>query len=293
MTIHSVAPSHQPGNMQRQSGVSRFLYWVAEHAVLIVLAILFMAPLSFVLLTSFMSSTQTLTGSLWPNPWDFGNYARGFTEVPLALWFGNSFMYAGLSTVFMLISSVPAAYVLARIRIRFANTIFLAIIVAMLLPPQVTIVPIYVMWSQLGLTGTLWPLILPNLLGDAFSIFLLRQFFLTVPSEYADAARIDGNGEFGVLLRVIVPMARPGIAASAIFLFFHCWNDYFGPLMYSSENPSNWPVAYGLAGFHGSHGTDWGTTMAVTTLVTIPVVIIFFFAQRVFVEGITLTGVKG
>ncbi|MEO6942031.1 MAG: carbohydrate ABC transporter permease [Terrimesophilobacter sp.] len=293
MTTHKVAPLRQAERRRAQSAMSRFLYWVAEHALLIVLAILFMAPLVFVLLTSFMSANQTLTATLWPNPWDFGNYLRGFTQVPLALWFGNSFMYAGLSTVFMLISSVPAAYVLARIRIRFANTIFLAIIVAMLLPPQVTIVPIYVMWSQLGLTGTLWPLILPNILGDAFSIFLLRQFFLTIPSEYADAARIDGNGELGVLLRVIVPMARPGIAASAIFLFFHCWNDYFGPLMYSSENPNNWPVAYGLAGFHGSHGTDWGTTMAVTTLVTIPVVIIFFFAQRVFVEGITLIGVKG
>lgn len=293
MTTHTVTPSRQTDRKPRSPGVSGFLYWVAEHAVLIVLAILFMAPLVFVLLTSFMSSNQTLSASLWPNPWDFGNYFRAFTQVPLALWFGNSFMYAGLATLFMLISSVPAAYVLARIRIRFANTIFLAIIIAMLLPPQVTIVPIYVMWAQLGLTGTLWPLILPNLLGDAFSIFLLRQFFLTIPSEYADAARIDGNGELGVLLRVIVPMARPGIAASAIFLFFHAWNDYFGPLMYSSENPANWPVAYGLAGFHGSHGTDWGTTMAVTTLVTIPVVVIFFFAQRVFVEGITLTGVKG
>lgn len=293
MTTHTVASSRQKDRKPRQPGVSGFLYWVAEHAMLIVLAILFVAPLVFVLLTSFMSSNQTLSASLWPNPWDFGNYFRAFTQVPLALWFGNSFMYAGLATLFMLISSVPAAYVLARIRIRFANTIFLAIIIAMLLPPQVTIVPIYVMWAQLGLTGTLWPLILPNLLGDAFSIFLLRQFFLTIPSEYADAARIDGNGELGVLLRVIVPMARPGIAASAIFLFFHAWNDYFGPLMYASENPANWPVAYGLAGFHGSHGTDWGTTMAVTMLVTIPVVVIFFFAQRVFVEGITLTGVKG
>jgi multiple sugar transport system permease protein len=272
---------------------SSVLLWIAEHTVLVVLAVLFVAPIVFVLLTSFMSANQTLTASLWPNPWDFGNYVRAFTQVPLAQWFGNSALYAVLATAFMLISSVPAAYVLAKIRIRFANTIFLAIIVAMLLPPQVTIVPLYVMWSQLGLTGTLWPLILPNLLGDAFSIFLLRQFFLTIPSEYADAARIDGNGELGVLVRVIVPMAKPGIAAASIFLFFNAWNDYFGPLVYTSENPDNWPVAYGLAMFHGSHGTDWGTTMAVTMLVTIPVVIIFFFAQRTFVEGITLTGVKG
>jgi multiple sugar transport system permease protein len=277
----------------RPTGSKQVLVWIAEHTVLVLLAVLFLGTVVFVLLTSFMSGSQTLTASLWPDPWDWGNYVRAFTQVPLALWFGNSTLYAVLATVFMLVSSIPAAYVLAKIRIRFANLIFLLIIVAMLLPQQVTIVPIYVMWAQLGLTGTLWPLILPNLLGDAFSIFLLRQFFLTIPSEYADAARIDGNGELGVLLRVIVPMAKPGIAASAIFLFFQSWNDYFGPLMYTSENPNNWTVSYGLAMFHGSHGTDWGTTMAVTMLVTIPVVVIFFFAQRTFVEGITLTGVKG
>jgi multiple sugar transport system permease protein len=225
----------------------RVLGWIAEHAVLIVLAVLFLAPVVFVLLTS----------------------------------------------LFMLVSSVPAAYALAKIKFRGSGVLFTAIIVAMLLPPQVTAIPVYVMWSQLGLTGTLWPLILPNLLGDAFSIFLLRQFFLTIPSEYADAARIDGNGEFGVLWRVVLPMAKPGIAATAIFMFFASWNDYYGPLLYTSENPASWPVAYGLASFRGVHGTVWGLTMAMTMLVTVPVVVIFFFAQRVFVEGITLTGVKG
>ena len=109
----------------------------------------------------------------------------------------------------------------------------------------------------------------------------------------ADAARIDGCSEWGVLLRVIIPMAKPGIAAAAIFMFFNSWNDYYGPLLYASENDAAWPVAYGLATFRGAHGTDWSITMAITVLVMIPVVLIFFFAQRVFVEGITLTGVKG
>lgn len=277
----------------RRKRPNRALLWVAEHTLLTALAALFLAPIVFVLLTSFMSGSQTLTASLWPDPWDFGNYAKALTTVPLGQWFLNSAIYAVLSTLFMLLSSVPAAYVLAKIRFRGANAIFLGIVIAMLLPPQVTIVPIYIMWSNLGMTGTLWPLILPNLLGNAFSIFLLRQFFLTIPSAYADAARIDGNGEWGVLWRVMVPMVKPGIAAAAIFQFFDAWNDYFGPLLYASETPSAWPVAYGLSTFHGSHGTDWGTTMAVTMLVTIPVVLVFFFAQRTFVEGINLTGVKG
>ena len=278
---------------RKAPSASRFLVLVGEHVVLVTVAVLFVAPILFVVLTSFMTSDQTLTATLWPDPWTFENYLKAFSEVPLLQWFGNSALYAVLATAFMLVSSVPAAYVLARIRFRFANVIFIAIIVAMLLPPQVTAVPIYVMWAKLGLTGSLAPLILPNLLGDAFSIFLLRQFFLTIPKEYADAARIDGNGEFGVLWRVIIPMAKPGIAATAIFLFFHSWNDYYGPLLYTSENPAWWPVAYGLATFRGSHSTDWGLTTAITMLVMIPVVVIFFFAQRTFVEGIALTGVKG
>jgi multiple sugar transport system permease protein len=275
------------------AAAARPLAWLAEHVVVVALAILFICPAIFVVLTSFMSSSQTLTGALWPAPWDISNYVKTFQQFPLLSWFGNSVTYAVLATAFMLLSSVPAAYVLAKVKIRFANAIFLAIVVAMLLPPQVTIVPVYVMWAKLGLTGTLWPLILPNLLGDAFSIFLMRQFFVTIPREYSDAARMDGCSEWGVLLRVVVPMAKPGVAAAAIFLFFHAWNDYFGPLLYSSENPAAWPVSYALATFHGSHGTDWGSTMAVTVLLTLPVAVIFFFAQRTFVEGITMTGVKG
>lgn len=271
----------------------QILTFVAEHVVLIVLGVLFIAPVLFVLSTSFMSSQQTLTASLWPDPFDFENYARAFTQAPLGLWFSNSALYAVLATAFMLLSSVPAAYVLAKIKFRGANFLFLAVIVAMLLPPQVKVVPLYIMWAKLGLVGSLWPLILPNLLGDAFSIFLLRQFFLTIPREYSDAARVDGNDELGVLLRVIVPMAKPGIAAAAIFSFFYAWNDYFGPLLYASQNSNSWPVAYGLATFHTTTSTDWGVTMAVTILVTVPVVIVFFFAQRTFVEGISLTGVKG
>ncbi|MDL9979282.1 carbohydrate ABC transporter permease [Microbacterium sp. ASV49] len=272
---------------------STVLMWIAEHALLVALVVMFLFPVVFVTLTSLMTADQTLTGALWPNPFTLQNYAKSFTDAPLALWFANSAMYAILATLFMLVSSVPAAYALAKLKFPGSNVLFVAIIVAMLLPPQVTAVPVYVLWTQVGLTGSLWPLILPNLLGDAFSIFLLRQFFLTIPPEYSDAARIDGAGELGVLIRVIVPMTKPGIAAAAIFMFFHSWNDYFGPLLYASENPAAWPVAYGLATFRGSHGTDWGITMAMTMIITIPVVIVFFFAQRVFVEGITLSGVKG
>jgi multiple sugar transport system permease protein len=282
----------RPRTVKPRNGGRLFL-WIAEHTALVLLGLLTILPIVFVVLTSLMSSNQALTASILPTHWEWGNYLRVFTTLPLAQWFGNSAMYAVLATLFMLLSSVPAAYALAQIRFRGANLIFTAIIVTMLLPPQVTAVPVYVMWSHLHLTGTLWPLILPNLLGDAFSIFLLRQFFLTIPKEYGDAARMDGAGEWRVLWSVIVPMARPGIASAAIFMFFNSWNDYYGPLLYASENQSAWPVAYGLATFRGQHGTDWSMTMAMTVVIMIPVVVIFFFAQKAFVEGIALTGVKG
>lgn len=285
------ALSKEPSRRPRRR--RRLLPWIAEHAALVAIAVLMVAPVVFVLLTSLMTSDQALTASIIPSPLTWDNYARVFTDLPLARWFGNSALYAVLATLFMLVSSVPAAYALAQIEFKGSGLIFTVIVIAMLLPPQVTAVPQYVMWSQLHLTGTLWPLILPNLLGDAFSVFLLRQFFLTIPKEYGDAARTEGCNEWRVLWNVAVPMAKPGIASAAIFLFFKSWNDFYGPLVYASENDAAWPVAYGLATFRGQHGSDWAMTMAMTVVIMVPVVLVFYFAQKAFVEGIALTGVKG
>ena len=266
---------------------------VADNAIVITLAVCFVAPFVFIVLTSVMSAQQAGTSFSWPTQWHWENYSEVFRKLPMLKYFGNSFVYASLATLFMLVSSVPAAYALARIRFRGANVLFLAVIAMMLLPPQVTSVPLYVMWTHAGLTGTLWPLILPNLLGDAFSIFLLRQFFLTIPAEYTEAARLDGCGEVRTLWRVILPMAKPGVAATSIFLFFASWNDYYGPLLYTSENEGAWPVSYALAQFRTARSVDWNLTMAATVVAMVPVVLIFFLAQRTFVQGITLTGVKG
>jgi len=267
--------------------------WVADHAVSLALVVCFVGPFVFVVLTAFMSGRQAGTSFAWPTSWHPENFARVFEKLPMLKYFGNSLLYALLATAMMLASSVPAAYALARIRFRGSGLYFLAIIAMMLLPPQVTSVPLYVMWAQLHLTGSLWPLILPNLLGDAFSIFLLRQFLLTIPRDYTEAARLDGCGELRTLLRVIAPMAKPGLAATAIFMFFHSWNDYYGPLLYTSENEAAWPVSYALAQFRGARSVDWDLTMAATLIAMVPVVLLFFVAQRAFVQGVTLTGVKG
>jgi multiple sugar transport system permease protein len=271
----------------------RTLTFIGEHALAIALALAFLAPFVFIVLTSVMTNEQALTPDLWPQSWHFDNFGKVFDNAPMLRYLANSLMYSVLATGFMLLSSIPAAYALARLRWRGRNLAFLGVLVMMMLPPQVTVVPLYVLWARWDLTGTLWPLILPNLFGDAFSIFLIRQFLLTIPEEYADAARADGCSELRVMLQIILPLAKPGIAAAGLFMFFLTWNDYFGPLIYTGENADNWTLALGLASFRDLHRVQWNLTMAATLLVMVPVIILFFFAQKAFVRGVTLTGVKG
>jgi multiple sugar transport system permease protein len=271
----------------------RFLVAVADHSLLIVAAIVFLAPFLFIVLTAFMSNAQALSPDLWPHPFRLANFADVFREAPIWRYALNSLLYGGLATLFLLVSSIPVAYALARLRWRGREAAFLIVLIAMMLPPQVTVIPVYVMWAKLHLVGSLWPLILPNALGDAFSIFLLRQFFLTIPEEYLDAARVDGCGEFRILTTIVLRLAKPAIAAVALFSFLFCFNDFFGPLLYTGESPSNWTLSVWLSQFRTVHQVQWNLTMAATLLVITPVIILFFLAQRAFVEGVTLTGVKG
>jgi multiple sugar transport system permease protein len=271
----------------------RFLVSLADHSLLIAAAALFLAPVVFVTLTALMTNDQALSPRLWPEPFQWSNFTEVFHSSPLWRWALNSFVYASLATLGLLISSIPVAYAFSRLRWRGRDTVFLVVLVALMLPPQVTVVPLYVMWAKLGLVGSLWPLIIPNWFGDAFAIFLLRQFFLTIPEEYIDAARVDGCGELRILSTVVLRLAKPAIAAVALFSILYTWNDFFLPLLYVGENPDNWVASIGLSQFRSLHQVQWNLTMAATLLVMAPVIAVFFLAQRAFVEGVTLTGVKG
>jgi multiple sugar transport system permease protein len=271
----------------------RFLVAVANNSLLIAAAVAFLAPFGFIVLTSLMTTNQALSAHLWPHPFRLHNFIDVFTKAPLWRWTLNTMLYSCLATIGVLVSSVPVAYALARLRWRGRDAAFLVVLIALMLPPQVSVVPLYVMWAKLHLVGTLWPLIIPNWLGDAFSIFLLRQFFLTIPEDYLDAARVDGCGELRILFTVVTRLAKPAIAAVALFSFLYTFNDFFLPLLYVGENSHNWVLSIGLAQFRSLHQVQWNLTMAATLLVMAPVIILFFLAQRAFVEGVTLTGVKG
>ena len=271
----------------------RFLVAVADHSILIALAIIFIAPFVFIALTAVMSNEQALSSKLWPHPFEWHNFVKVFSSAPLLRYYGNTVLYAGLATLGLLLSSIPVAYALARLRWRGRNVALVLILASMMLPQQVTVVPLYVLFAKIHLVGSLWPLILPNFFGDAFSIFLLRQFFLTIPEEYSDAARVDGCGELRVMASGVVRLAKPAIAAVALFSFLYCWNDFFGPLLYTGENQGHWTLSVGLSQFRTVHQVQWNLTMAATLMFMAPVIALFFAAQKAFIEGVTLTGVKG
>ena len=270
----------------------RRLISIADHSLLIAAAIAFLAPFAFMVMTALMTDAQSLSPDIWPKPFHWSNLTEVFDQAPFLRYTANSMLYAGLATIGVLVSSIPVAYALSRLRWKGRDAVFLLVLASMMLPAQVTAVPLYVMWSKLHLVGSLAPVIIPNWFGDAFSIFLLRQFFMTIPEEYADAARVDGCGEFKIMCTVILRLAKPAIAAVALFSFLYCWNDFFGPLLYTGENEHHWTVSLGLSQFRTTYQVHWNLTMMATILFMAPVIALFFAAQRAFVEGVTLTGVK-
>jgi multiple sugar transport system permease protein len=285
-----VTTAPRPAELRRKLAFE----WIALHSFAVAAALFFVLPFVFVALTAVMSDQQSLSRDLWPHPFVWHNLVDVWHTPGFSIWWRNTLIYAISGTALTLLSSIPVAYALACFRFRGRTTAMMVVIATMMLPPQVAIVPLYLVWAKdLHLTGTLWPLIIPLAFGDAFSIFLLRQFMLTVPREYLEAAKVDGCSDLRTLLRIVIPMTRPAIAAVALFQFFYCWNDYFGPQIYTSENPGAWTLSYGLQSFKSAHHTNWNLTMAATLLVMAPVIIVFFFAQKAFIEGVTLTGVKG
>jgi multiple sugar transport system permease protein len=261
--------------------------------MLIAVSAMFLFPILFVLLTALMTDDQALTPSIWPEPFRWSNFTEIFDLVPLVRYTWNTVQIAVLATIGVVVSSVPVAYALSRMRWRGRQATLVVILATIMLPFQVTVVPLYILFVRFGWIGTLKPLIIPIFFGDAFSIFLLRQFFMTIPQELSDAARVDGGSEFQIMRHVIVPLAKPAIAAVALFQFLYSWNDFFAPLLYLGSNPKVWTLAIGMTEFRTMHHVQWNLAMAASMLFMLPVIVLFFLAQRAFIEGVTLTGIKG
>jgi ABC-type glycerol-3-phosphate transport system permease component len=220
------------------------------------------------------------------------NYPRGLTFIPFGRYLLNTLLICGIVVLGTILSCSLVAYGLARVEWRGRNGLFYIIIGTMMLPFQVTMVPMFVVFAKLGWVDTYLPLTVPAFFGNAFFVFLLRQFFMTLPAELTDAARIDGCSEVGIYRRIVLPLAKPALATVGLFAFMGTWNDYIGPLIYLSD-AGRYTLSLGLATFSSQYGSYPGMLMAATTVMTLPIIVLFFLAQRTFIQGIALTGLKG
>lgn len=228
-----------------------------------------------------------------PHPVMWSNFAEGWNSLPFGLYLRNTCTITGTVIIGVLVTASMAGYAFARLRWPGRDIVFMLTLATMMLPAQVTMIPVYLMFRNLGWLNTFKPLTIGAWLGGgAFNIFLLRQFFMTIPLELEDAARIDGCGSFGIYRIIMLPLVKPCLAVIAIFTFIGTWNDFMGPLIYLTT-PDKLTLALGLQFFQGHYGVTLHYLMAVSLLVMAPCLLLFFLAQKYFISGIALTGIKG
>lgn len=265
----------------------------AVHVVLVGILVVFMGPFFWLLSTSFKTNQAMFRLPVqWvPDPVTLEHYRQALLEFPALRYTGNTLIIVLFSTVGTLLSCSMAAYAFSRLRWPDRGLIFALLLATMMIPGQVTMIPVFLLFSKLHWVDTFLPLIIPSFFGNAFFIFLLRQFFLTIPEELLEAARLDGASEWRVFWTVVLPLSKPALVTVMIFTVLREWNDFMGPLIYLTSE-ENRTLALGLAHLRGVQGTEWGLLMAAALLMILPALALFFVAQRFFIEGIALTGTK-
>jgi multiple sugar transport system permease protein len=266
-----------------------------KHAVLIAISVLFLLPWAWMLSTSLKPLNQLfLLPPIWvPHPVVWQNYPAVFQKYPFLLYGRNTLTIAFSTVIGAVLSNTLIAYSLGRLRWPGRDVVFILVLATLMLPFQVTMIPLYVIFRHLHWLDTFLPLIVPSFFGSAYYAFLLRQFFMTIPPDLSDAASIDGASELQVLWRVVLPLARPALAVVALFQFIFAWNDFLGPLIYINQR-TNFTIAIGLREMQNAVGlSDINTIMAASAMTILPIILVFFFAQRTFIQGIALTGLKG
>lgn len=269
---------------------------ILGHGLRMIVAFVFLIPYIWLIITSLKPLNQVFTTPLtWvPQPIMWENYVTALThpQFPYFHLIYNTLYYTLLSTGGVTISSAVVAYGFARLQFTGRNWLFGITLATLMMPEIVTLIPRYVMFRYYGLVGSYLPLILFYSFGGAYNIFLLRQFMLTIPWDLTDAAHVDGANEFTILWRIMLPLVKPALMVVAVFHFLFAWNDFLGPIIYLDE-ASKYPLVLGLYAFQSRFGVQWHLMMAAALATTFPLLLLFFFAQRYFIEGITVTGIKG
>jgi len=291
----------RPGTALRARRLRRLHIWphlgsVARHLFLIAVAVGLLVPFYWMIISALKDAHQIFARPIqwWPTPAHWDNFTRalsypGFSFLQF-LW--NSVFYAGSVSLGTVLSSAAVGYGFACLRFPGRDVLFGLTVSTMLIPGIVLFIPTFVLFKSLGLLGTYVPLVGPAFLGQAFFIFLLRQFFRGLPRELADAARIDGAGEFRLFWQIMLPLVRAPLVVTATLSFLWTWHEFFGPLIYLMDR-QQYPLSLGLFAFRAQHTTEWGLLMAAATLTTLPLIAMFGLTQRYILSGFTLTGLKG
>ena len=268
---------------------------VIKAVACLAICVIMLAPFVWMVSTSFKYNWDAISFPPRFLPTEFagfGSYKRVLTEIPFARFLSNSVVVAAAVTAGVLFTSSLAGYIFAKFNFWGKEQIFLGILATMMIPFQVIVIPVYILVYQMKMLNTLWALIIPRLVS-AYGIFLMRQFMSGIPTALIDAARIDGCSEFGIYAKIVLPLSKPALSALGIFTFMASWDDFLWPLLVLDDMPKR-TLPLGLALFRQQFGMmDWNVIMAGTLLSILPVLIVFFAAQKNFIEGITLSGIKG
>ncbi len=285
-------PATEPGAAERRP--RRYLgRRIGHHIILILICLGFLVPFAVMITTAFKTPLDIfhVPPKLLPQHWVLSNFAEAVRAMPFLRYLGNTVLLVVLNVLGTLMSCPLVAYGLAKLPWKGRTALFGTVLATMMLPAQVTFIPLYLMWDRIGAVGTFWPLIIPAFFGSPFYIFLLRQFFMGVPDALREAGLIDGASELRIYLQLILPQAKAALATVAIFQFVATWTDFLLPLIYLNTQ-DNYTLSIGLYNFFGEHGVAWGPLMAACLIFTLPAVGIFMVAQRYFVQGIAVTGIK-
>ncbi len=268
---------------------------IAKYAALLFFSVFFILPWVWMISTSLKNPQELVVWPpIWiPNPIRWDNYIQAFGQAEFSIFVVNTLKIAVPSVIGAVLSNSLVAYGFARVRWPGRDAVFALVLATMILPGFVTFIPLYIAFHRLGWINTYAPLVIPVFFASPFFVFLLRQFFMGLPIELSDAAKVDGASELAIFWQIILPLAKPALAVVALFQFIGSWNDYFGPLIYLNDK-ALYTVSLGIANMRTTYGfMNFAWIMAATVMSVVPIIVLFFFAQRTFIEGIALTGLKG
>jgi multiple sugar transport system permease protein len=277
--------------------ISKHQKWVTRpfiYLLLILGALFTVSPFLWLVRSSVMTIQEifSMPPKMLPAVPQWQNYVNVFTTLPFARFFLNTAIIVALNVVGAILSNTMMAYAFARINFRGRTLMYSLCLATLMLPTTVTMIPLFIEWKYLGGLNTFAPLYVPAFFGNAFYIFMLHQFFKTIPVEFDEAAFVDGANYPQIIAKIIIPVAKPALAVVAIFSFLNSWNDFMGPLLYLNDQ-AKFTLSLGLKMFLSMFRAEWNTLMAASTLAVVPLVALFFMAQRYFIEGLTMGGVKG